>query len=193
MIINFRYHVFTITAIFAALGIGILIGSSIIGNEGLLEEQRRIVKNISEDINRLKEENTQLLESIHLLEKDLLYKKDIEQKVYPLLLKDLMEEKRFCLFYNNVTDKQLEELAYYFGLMDVDYNILNYAKEDEQEKFSNLSSFNYFISWNIDKPLNEFMKVSVEELKNYPIFNYQGEDVQGLIINIIKDVLDDQR
>lgn len=76
MIINFRYHIFTITAIFAALGIGILIGSSIIGNEGLLEEQQRIVREISNDIDRMKDENTRLLKSISSLEANLDYKKN---------------------------------------------------------------------------------------------------------------------
>ena len=41
MFMNLRYHIFTISAIFAALGIGILIGTCIIGDEGLLEEQQR--------------------------------------------------------------------------------------------------------------------------------------------------------
>lgn len=184
MIINFRYHVFTITAIFAALGLGILIGSSIVGNDVLLEEQKRIVKNISDDITRLQNENNELLEGVHSLKKELSYKKNIEEELYPLLLKDVMKNKKFFLLYNNVPQERVEELNYYFQLMEAEYDIMNYKLL--QLDF-NYESYNQVVAWNIDKSLDN-LKNHID-LESVSFINYYEEDVQGLIFSIIKDVI----
>lgn len=190
MIINFRYHIFTISAIFAALGIGILIGTSIIGNEGILEEQKRIVREISKDIDRLKQENTRLLKSINSLEENLNYKKNIEQKVYPLLLQDVMAGRSFFLLYNNVSEDKLSELDYYLNLMNVDYNFFKYQRGEWQEKIPDLSCFSHLITWNLRDDV--YANTNLRENEDFTLLNYQGEDVQDLIINIIKEVLNDQ-
>lgn len=190
MIINFRYHIFTITAIFAALGIGILIGSSIIGNEGLLEEQQRIVREISNDIDRMKDENTRLLKSISSLEANLDYKKKIEEQLYPLLLEDKMEGRRFFLLYNNVSEEKLNELVYYLKLMNINFDFIQFDKDKWSEIFPELNNFNYLISWNLGEEI--YTGMDLEEKEDFSLLNYQGDDVENLLINIVKEVLNAQ-
>lgn len=187
---NLRYHIFTISAIFAALGIGILIGTCIIGDEGLLEEQQRIIRDISNDINRLKEENSRLLKNLNTLEADLNYKKNIEQKLYPLLLKDLMEGRSFFLLYNNVSEEKLDEFAYYLKLMNVDYDFYKYKKEDWPGQAPDISCFSHLITWNLKEDL--YVNALLNEKQDFSLLNFQGDDAQDLIINIIKEVLNDK-
>lgn len=185
-----RYHIFTISAIFAALGIGILIGSCIIGDEGLLKEQQRIVKEIGRDIDRLKEENSRLLRSINTLEEDLAYKMNIEQKLYPLLLKDLMEGRSFFLIYNDVSEENLDELVYYLKLMNADYDFFDLKKGNWPEEKPDLSVFNHLITWNLKEDFSANLLLNAKE--NFSLLSYQGDDVQDLIINIVKEVLNDK-
>ncbi|MDD2400679.1 MAG: copper transporter [Clostridia bacterium] len=59
MIIDFKYHITSLVAIFMALGLGIFIGSSMVG-EGLIDnimiERDNIIKRLESDYNVLKQE-----------------------------------------------------------------------------------------------------------------------------------------
>lgn len=114
MIINFRYHFFTITAIFAALGIGILIGSSIVGNEGFEKEQRKIIENISEEISHLKKENTNLTKGINILETELISVKSIDAEIYSLIIKNHLKNKKIILLYDDLPEVNIEEIKNFF-------------------------------------------------------------------------------
>ena len=41
--IDIRYHVATLAAIFIALGVGILIGSTLVGGDVLVEQQKKMI------------------------------------------------------------------------------------------------------------------------------------------------------
>ncbi|MGH2787958.1 MAG: copper transporter [Actinomycetota bacterium] len=57
--IDFRYHLVSIVAVFLALGIGILMGSLVLG-EALVNQLRRDLDNIDETNNRLRAETVEL-------------------------------------------------------------------------------------------------------------------------------------
>ena len=57
--INLRYHIVSITAVFLALGIGITMGSTFLGR-GALERIDRNVKNAQEQVRRTNKENAEL-------------------------------------------------------------------------------------------------------------------------------------
>ena len=46
MIIDFRYHIASLVAVFLALGVGILIGGAILGNTTLQRELGQIEENL---------------------------------------------------------------------------------------------------------------------------------------------------
>lgn len=189
MIINFRYHIFTITAIFAALGIGILIGSSIIGNEGLLEEQQRIVREISNDIDRMKDENTRLLKSISSLKQTWTIRKN-RRATISFTLRGQNGRKKVFLLYNNVSEEKLNELVYYLKLMNINFDFLQFDKDKWSEIFPELNNFNYLISWNLGEEI--YTGMDLEEKEDFSLLNYQGDDVENLLINIVKEVLNAQ-
>src|SRR5690554_8050769 len=97
MIINFRYHIFTITAIFAALGLGILIGSSIIGHEGLVEEQEKLINNIANSIKQLSTENMQLKSELGIMKERVEYYSELEMNLLALIVEERLADREYLL------------------------------------------------------------------------------------------------
>jgi hypothetical protein len=57
LLIDLRYHLGSLVAVFLALGIGILTGYSLFGKEGLLEQQQQqLVDELEVRFARLKDE-----------------------------------------------------------------------------------------------------------------------------------------
>ena len=60
MHINFKYFIVSIGSIFIALGIGILIGSSLGTNESIQKQNASIIKDIDSKVNDLQSVNDEL-------------------------------------------------------------------------------------------------------------------------------------
>lgn len=184
MIINFRYHFFTVTAIFVALGLGILIGSSIVGNDGLVKEQRRLVKNINDEFSRLQDENSRLAKGIRTLETELISWKSTGAEIYSILIKDYLKEKDILLIFEEMSEDNIKEISSFFKLLEAKSIIKRY--EEIKEKISEEILYSdYFISWNLNKDLNEELK----NLGEKPFIIYNGESTQGLILAFIKELI----
>ena len=59
MIIDFRYHIASLVAVFLALGIGVVIGSLVVGDglvRSIVSEQEHLVKRLEQDYDTLKKE-----------------------------------------------------------------------------------------------------------------------------------------
>lgn len=67
MILNHRYHLFTLIAIFFALGVGLLIGSTLVVRNTLLEEQKRLILRMEKDFHTLRQENRELESTVRIL------------------------------------------------------------------------------------------------------------------------------
>ncbi len=79
MHINFKYFIVSIGSIFLALGIGILIGSSLGNNETIQRQNEAIVKDIDEQFNVLKTKDNELSKENKILKDNLdSYRKYIE-------------------------------------------------------------------------------------------------------------------
>lgn len=57
---DYRYHVITLIAIFLALGLGILLGSLIIGKEIISSRSEAMIKGLEEEFSHLQEENKKI-------------------------------------------------------------------------------------------------------------------------------------
>ncbi len=182
MIINFRYHVFTITAIFAALGLGILIGSSFIGHEGLIEEQKKIINNIGSDIKQLRTENYELKSNLDNLEKELVYHRNLQIKLLPLVFRDKLIDKEYLLVYTQKSEyelvKQFTELLTKAGLK---INILDNIKKVDVQTTGKI------ILWNVNPREQETFTKFNDSLNTKPLI-YNGDDISGLVLKIIEDL-----
>lgn len=68
MLINMKYYVVTISAIFIALGIGILIGFNLDGEMLFSEQQSQIIQKLEERIIQVKSENEELEDKVQMVE-----------------------------------------------------------------------------------------------------------------------------
>ncbi|HHW11004.1 MAG TPA: copper transporter [Firmicutes bacterium] len=66
MIVDIRYHLSTLIAVFLALGLGILIGTSINANDVLLNEQSKMIDRIEAQLTELNLERARLKEEAGL-------------------------------------------------------------------------------------------------------------------------------
>lgn len=110
--IDFRFHVSSLVAVFLALGIGIVIGVAMEGDETLLREQQVIVDRLEEDFNALREQNRLFQQEMDLI-KDLNQNyQEFAQQVLPLLVKDKLTGQNVALVVTDsyATTEGLESL-----------------------------------------------------------------------------------
>lgn len=186
MFITFKQHVFTITAIFAALGLGILIGSSIIGEEGLLEEQSRIITVIREDIKNLRIEKNHLLEQLDILEKDLDTRIEIEEKIFSLALEGLFNQQHYYLLYNDIENEKIIELERLLKKTGASISLLDENIENTMEVSNNYN----IINWNTTN--DHLQTYDFLEIDKSKVISYNDKSTLGLIYLLIKDEFDDR-
>lgn len=99
-----RYHIVSLVAVFLALAIGIMLGSSI-ENRGLLKKQQeRLVKSIEEDIASIRKKNADL-------QKEIDSQKEYEKIILPALIKNKLKERKIALVYFNDAGSQTLKTA----------------------------------------------------------------------------------
>jgi hypothetical protein len=62
--IDFKYHITSLVAIFLALAIGILVGSTMVGGDMLVEQQKLMVDQLEEDFRIFRDQNRVLREEL---------------------------------------------------------------------------------------------------------------------------------
>lgn len=55
--LNLKYHIVSLVAVFCALGIGIFVGSNLVGDDILVEQQKQVVSKLEQEFNLLREQN----------------------------------------------------------------------------------------------------------------------------------------
>jgi hypothetical protein len=86
LIIDFKYHVASLVAVFLALGIGILIGISLISNDALVKKQASLVTSLQKQYDALHSENLQKSNAINNLETLAVYQGNLNKAVLPVLV-----------------------------------------------------------------------------------------------------------
>jgi len=100
MIIDFRYHIASLVAIFIALALGILMGSTLVGDdfvENLAQEQKIWISRLEKDYLNLKNETENLKKELNAKETELAYYKNFLEDVKPYLVKGKLSDQKFAL------------------------------------------------------------------------------------------------
>ena len=94
---DIRYHISSLVAVFLALSIGILIGSTIIGDDLLINEQRQM-------IDRLEQDFVSLRKQIKSAQGELAFKRHMvglyeqfAQEVFPVFARGRLEGRTFAI------------------------------------------------------------------------------------------------
>ncbi|MFW5976429.1 MAG: copper transporter [Bacillota bacterium] len=188
MIVNFRYHIFTITAIFAALGLGILIGTSIIGDEALIQEQKRIIENIGGDIKNIKNENISLKEDMNSLKQELEYREEMEKEILSLFIKDkkdILQDKKYILY--SESEEKAKEIKEIFKLADVNINV----KNDSEFLQADSSISEKLILWDNNTDLYESIK-NKDNLENEVLYCKEEDLIEFILTFMESEILDEE-
>jgi hypothetical protein len=83
---DWKYYVTSLVAVFLALGIGILIGSMVVGSEAVLSQQSGMLARLEADLLSLKEDNTRLRQETEQARQALERARILAAEVLPSLL-----------------------------------------------------------------------------------------------------------
>lgn len=108
MIIDLRYHITSLVAVFLALGLGIVIGSSLLGDEKLFEQQRKLLNRLEGDLAGLRQDKKKLEGEMQDLGYRLKREQDFNQAVLPLLTQDKLLGKRVAIIQATSTTATAE-------------------------------------------------------------------------------------
>lgn len=101
MIIDYRYHIASLVAVFIALGIGIVVGSAVLGNEAIIEEQKRLADRLEIQLEELRQKNEAVQARANNLEVDNNIQKQFEKQVLPPLISGKLAGKRLAIVETN--------------------------------------------------------------------------------------------
>lgn len=97
MIIDIKYHIASLTAVFLALGIGILIGTSMIGSDTITKQQKNMIDGIEKEFTILREENKQNTDALLQAQDVMSNQQQFNQAVMPLLVRNKLQGRKIAL------------------------------------------------------------------------------------------------
>ncbi len=95
--IDLKYHIASLVAVFLALGIGIFIGTTMIGSDVILKQQERLVLSLQEKFDSLRAENQKAAETIAELEAERALQEEFNRLVFPLLVQGRLQGRSMAL------------------------------------------------------------------------------------------------
>lgn len=101
MIIDYRYHIASLVAVFIALGIGILVGSAVLGNEVIEERQKQLADRLEVQLEELRQKNEAVQARANHLEIDNNIQKQFEKQVLPPMVAGKLTGKRLAIVETN--------------------------------------------------------------------------------------------
>jgi hypothetical protein len=97
LIIDIRTHVISLIAIFLALGVGMFVGTVMLGGDTILKAQDEMVSRLEADVDGLIKEAKRAGEEVVALEKEIKAKERLDEQVISLVLDRKFEEHRTLL------------------------------------------------------------------------------------------------
>lgn len=95
--IDIRYHIASIVAVFLALGLGILIGSTIVGDDLLVDQQKKVIDRLEQQFEDLRTRETELTADIEYKTNIINKYENYSQAVQPLLIKGHLKDYKVAL------------------------------------------------------------------------------------------------
>lgn len=109
MLIDLRYHISSLAAIFLALGIGIVIGGALLGGDGVVREQQRIISGLEQEFELLRTERKHLQNMLKRQEVEAQVFRQFHKTVYPILIKGSLKDRRIAVFRTNESIEKHEK------------------------------------------------------------------------------------
>ena len=99
--IDLRYHIATVAALFLALGLGIFIGSTVISDGILIKEQEQLIVRLEKEFDKLRDDNRSLKASVISLQESLNAYDELGKEIFPVLAQNKLARKSVGLIITN--------------------------------------------------------------------------------------------
>ncbi|MCL6448065.1 MAG: copper transporter [Armatimonadetes bacterium] len=97
MIIDLRYHIASLAAVFLALGVGILIGGTMLKTDALVESRGQIAERLEKQLAQLRRENEAIQAQVNCFQIKSDQQKDFAGQILPFLVKGRLEGRRVAI------------------------------------------------------------------------------------------------
>lgn len=101
MIIDLKYHIASLVAVFLALGLGILIGSTVSGGDAIIEQQQQIADKLEQQLEELRQKNEIMQTEIAKVQVDYNIQKQFEKQALPLMIQGKLKDKSLAIIETN--------------------------------------------------------------------------------------------
>lgn len=139
MVVNIKYLIVTIAAVFFSLGIGIMIGFNLNNSEIFTQQQIKLVDDMDKKLNELRTKNDELTTQLTDKDNTIQIHKDFIEQYYKILIKDKLIGKN--IFIIQTTEdyffSEIEQMPAITGANIAIYMHLNPAN------FNNIISLDY--------------------------------------------------
>jgi hypothetical protein len=98
MIMDIRYHIITLVAVFLMLGLGILIGTTMVGSDAILKQQGQLAERIEKQFNDLRSENEKVRQRIEQVEAENGVLRTFAEEIVPFATAGRLQGLRIGLF-----------------------------------------------------------------------------------------------
>ncbi len=101
MIIDFRYHIASLAAVFLALGLGILVGGIFLKSDIVVSRQKELTDRLEVQIEQLRKKNETVENELSSLKLNYKAQGDFEKQVLPLLVKGRLQGYNLAIIETN--------------------------------------------------------------------------------------------
>lgn len=104
MIIDLKYHIASIVAVFLALGIGIFVGSALIGqdvNDVIVYQQNKMFEDLKKNLDKLRIDNKTAREEINTYKTSLEIEREFEKAILPGIVNGKLQGKKIAVIETN--------------------------------------------------------------------------------------------
>lgn len=101
MFMDLKYHIVSLVAVFLALGIGVLIGSTMISGNAVIQRQEEIVDSLKKDFQTLSAENKSLKDNVEKQKNSISKYVSFQEKVLPIIIENKIPGKRMSIVKTN--------------------------------------------------------------------------------------------
>lgn len=140
---DFRYHIVTLVAVFLALGIGIIIGSALLGNDAIVQQQKELTDRLEGQLEEMRSQNKAVQAKVEELEGNITVQQQFEKQIMPALVTGKLTGKSVAIVETNnygMRDELLNSLEMAGARVVSITTVLNGLKltNDKEEIINNL-------------------------------------------------------
>ncbi|GAW92397.1 copper transporter [Calderihabitans maritimus] len=108
---DLKYHIASLVAVFLALGIGILVGSTVIGDDLIVKEQKELIDRLEGDFAKLREQNQIFQRELAATRSSAETYQEFAEKIFPLLVADRLKGMKVAVVGSGASINELQNLT----------------------------------------------------------------------------------